>query len=92
MANKRNFSKNAPNWKPSKDNYLLIFQEVDGYWKEISGNIQEYADMVFADYLDEIDIHLPDDCTFCRVSRDDWTWEFRAYGAQIRINYYRRKE
>lgn len=89
---KHDFSKNVPNWQPSSADYRLIFQMVDGYWKEISGNIPEFKDMVFADYLDEIDIHIPDDCTFCRVRRDWWQWEFRLYGHQIRIDFHEIRE
>lgn len=85
---KREFSKNVPNWQPSKKDYLLIFRYVEGYWREISGNIPKFENMVLADYLAEIDIQLPDDCTFCRVSRDWWTWEYRANGGQIRVNFY----
>lgn len=84
---KHEFSKNVPNWHPTMSDYVLVFRLVDGYWREISANIPQYANMIFADYLTEMDIVLPDDCVFCRISREDELWEFRASGGQIRINY-----
>lgn len=81
------FTKNVPNWKPSPTDYRLIFREVDGIWREITGNIPEFKDMTLADYLSQIGIETPDGCTFCRVRRDWWNWEYRAYGGNVRIDF-----
>ena len=82
------FLKNKRGWKPTKDDYLLAFRCLDdGYWREISGNIPEYSNMILADYLDEIDMNLPDDCIFCRVRRTDEEIEFKQYSGIIYISY-----
>lgn len=83
-----NFKKNVPNWKPTKGDYCLVFFYVDGYWREISNNIAEYSNMIFADYLSEIGISLPDDCQFCRIVREEEMYEFRLYGGKIRVSYH----
>lgn len=88
MANDR-FSKNVPNWKPSPMDYRLVFREVDGIWREISGNIPEFKDMILADYLSYVAVEITDGCTFCRVRRDWWNWEYRAYGGIIRIDLHK---
>ena len=53
---KQDYSKNKPNWQPSLSDYLLVFREVDGIWREVSGNIPAYRNMILADYLAQIDI------------------------------------
>ena len=84
------FKKNVPGWMPSENDYLLVFQFVYGFWREISGNVPKYAGMIFADYLDAVGINLPDDCTFCRIQRDGEIWECKVYGGMIRV-YYKRE-
>ena len=81
------FMKNVPNWQPSLSDYLLVFREVDGIWREISGNIPEYKDMILADYLTQVEIEVPAGCIFCRVCLADGLWEFRHNGGIIRVNY-----
>lgn len=82
------FAKNVPGWKPTKDDYMLAFRQLnDGFWREISGNIPEYNNMILADYLDEIDVNIPDDCIFCRIKRIDEQIEFRQNSGLIRIFY-----
>ena len=86
------FTKNVPGWKPSADDYLLAFRQLnDGFWREISGNIPDYSGMIFADYLDVMGLILPDDCTFIRIDRIDENIEIRQSGGLIRV-YYKRKE
>lgn len=84
---KRTFYKNSPNWQPSLSDYLLVFREVDGIWREISGNVPAYQDLILADYLAQIQIAVPDGCTFCRVSLADGQWEYRLNGGTIRVFY-----
>lgn len=84
---KQDYSKNCPNWHPSLSDYLLVFREVDGIWREISGNIPEYRNMILADYLTLVGIEIPDGCTFCRVSLADGKWELRQNGGIIRVFY-----
>lgn len=81
------FFKNQRGWKPSENDYLLAFQWVEDYWREVSGNVPKYAGMIFADYLNEVGICLPEDCTFCRIQRPGESWEFRAYGGLLRVFY-----
>lgn len=83
----RKYEKNRPNWQPSLSDYLLVFREVDGIWREVSGNVPAYKDMILADYLAQIEIEVPDGCTFCRVSLADGQWEFRQNGGIIRVFY-----
>ena len=87
MSNKRNFSKNVPNWQPTPEDYRLVFREVDGLWVEISGNLPSLGNITLADYLSQIGIEVPDGCTFCRVKRDWWCWEYRDNGSHIRIDF-----
>ena len=84
---KENYSKNSPNWQPSPSDYLLVFREVNGIWREVSGNVPAYRDMILADYLAQIEIAVPDGCTFCRVSLADGQWEYRQNGGTIRVFY-----
>lgn len=86
MSNER-FMKNVPNWRTSLSDYLLAFREVEGIWREVSGNIPEYKDMILADYLSRVGIEIPDGCTFCRVSLANGRWEFRQNGGLIRVYY-----
>lgn len=87
----RRFEKNVPKWEPTVNDYMLAFREVDGYWREISGNVPQYANMIFAEYLDEMDIALPDDCVFCRIKRNDdkgvMKWEFKQYSGILYVYY-----
>lgn len=84
---KQEYSKNRPNWQPSLSDYLLVFREVDGIWREVTGNVPAYKDMILADYLAQIEIEVPDGCTFCRVALADGQWEFRQNGGLIRVYY-----
>lgn len=86
------FKKNVPNWRASINDYMLAFMWVNGYWREVSGNIPKYANMILADYLDEVGINLPDDCIFCRIKRDGEMWEYRVSGGLIRIFYKLRED
>lgn len=82
------FTKNVPGWKPTADDYMLAFRQLnDGFWREISGNIPDYAGMILADYLDVIGVELPDYCTFMRIERPDERIEFRQNGGMIRVYY-----
>lgn len=90
MRNER-FIKNAHGWKPSETDYVLAFQWVKGFWREISANVPKYSGIILADYLDEVGINLPDDCVFCRIKRPDEVWEFRQSGGLIRV-YYQLRE
>ena len=84
-----NFKKNAPNWVPTVNDYVLIFREVDGCWREITGNLAEYRDMILADYYEAMDITLPDGCTFCRIRRSNGEWEIRDRHSYVKILFKR---
>lgn len=83
----RKYEKNSPNWQPSLSDYLLVFREVDGIWREVSGNIPAYRNMILADYLALVEIEVPVGCLFCRVCLADGQWEFRQNGGLIRVYY-----
>ena len=91
----RKYEKNVCGWEPSMNDYLLIFKDVSGFWREVSGNIPQYADMLLADYLEQVGMQVPDDCEFCRIHRYDYEgeyrWEFRQHGGMIRIFFKRWK-
>lgn len=81
------FRKNAHGWKPTEDDYRLIFREVDGLWVEITNNLPRFYNMTLADYLSQVNIVIDDDCQFCRIRRGDERWEYRNNGGYIRIDY-----
>lgn len=81
------YLKNKPGWQPTSDDYLLVFKFMDDYWREVSWNLPQYANMIFAEYLEEVGIVLPEGCTFCRVRRDGHEWEFRQYPAKLYVYY-----
>lgn len=87
----RKYEKNVPGWEPTLEDYVLAFRYVGGYWREVSANIPKYNNMIFAEYLTEVGITLPDDCIFCRIERNDeyahYKWEFRQSGGLIRVFY-----
>ena len=89
---KTKFKKNAFNWVANDEDYLLVFRQVDDLWREISGNLPKYNNIVLADYLNQVGVIVPDDCTFCRIERyeDDgrkFYWELRAHGGLIYIYF-----
>lgn len=59
---KEDYKKNAPNWTATPDDYRLVFRLVDGMWREVTNNLACYADMLLADYLQEMDIVVPEHC------------------------------
>lgn len=86
------FKKNVPNWVATDEDYMLVFRQVDDLWREISGNLPKYSNIVLADYLAQVGIYVPDDCTFCRIERYEedgrkFYWELRVHGGLIYINY-----
>lgn len=84
--------RNVPNWEPSPDDYQLLFCEVmseNGYeWRECSHNIDQFKDMLLADYLDFMHIHVPDYTQFLRIYdlERDLHIEYRSIGGRVRID------
>lgn len=87
MSKYQSFIKNVPNWEPSAEDYRLVFREVDGLWREVTGNMPQYSNIILADYLSLMDMQMPDGVTFCRIKRINEQWEYREYGGMIRIDY-----
>lgn len=81
------YGKNKRGWKPSETDYQLIFREIDGYWREITGSIAKYNNLILADYLSAIDCALPVGTQFCRVRRGQEHIEIRDFGSYVRIDY-----
>ena len=86
----KEFSKNVPNWTPTKKDYRLVFRLVDGIWQEVSNNLPEFSAMTLAEYLAYMDIIVDDRCTFMRLMTEHWTLEYRAAASSITIDYMRR--
>lgn len=80
------FKKNVRGWKPTENDYRLIFRPIDGLWREISGNVAKYNNAFLADYLQSMEIDIPYGCQFCRVKTDDLNFEYRDYGSYVRID------
>lgn len=80
------FRKNVRGWKPSESDYRLIFREINGEWREISNNLPQFSDRILADYLSIMGIDIPDGCQFCRIKRDNLHFEYRDFGAYVRID------
>lgn len=81
-----NFRKNVRGWKPSESDYRLIFREINGEWREITNNLPRFYNTFLADYLWRMDIIIDPDCKFCRIVRDNLHFEFRDFGAYVRID------
>ena len=63
-----------------------IFRNVDGYWRNISGESE-----ILADVLHKLEIDFPDKCEFARYNdyenqRSIW---IRAYGGKITITIWK---
>lgn len=80
------FRKNVRGWKPTVKDYRLIFREVDGAWREISGNLPEYNCAYLADYLSAMGIDIPYGCEFCRIKTDEMSFEYRDFNSYVRID------
>lgn len=80
------FKKNVRGWKPSDTDYRLIFREIDCAWREISGNLPRYNCAYLADYLSDVGIEIPEGCQFMRIKREDLHFEYRDFGAFVRID------
>lgn len=78
--------KNAKGWVATIKDYRLVFRPVDGMWREISNNLPEYSGVCLADYLQQVNVAVPDGCTFCRVIRGGFHFEYRDFSAYVRID------
>ena len=81
------FKKNVPGWTATPDDYRLIFKEVNGFWVEITNNLEQYAGTTLAMYLHKMELAFPEGTTFCRVKRGDEHIEFRDLGSYVQIDY-----
>ena len=82
-------SKNLPDWQPSETDYVLVFCDIDGVWRECSHNLPEYSNMMLADYLHHIEIQVPDYTQFLRVMdyERNILFVYKAYNcARVQIN------
>ena len=85
-----NYSPNQRGWRPTEDDYVLVFMPVDGLWRELSHDIPKYANMVLSDYLAEIGLFVPDDCQFMRIVSDTEYIEYRAYDCNRVVIHYQK--
>lgn len=85
----QDFSKNVHGWKPSEDDYRLIFREVNGLWVEITNNLPGYFGMTLADYMSQMGLTVPYGTQFCRIQRDDLDFEYRDMHSYVRIDVKR---
>lgn len=87
----KKISKNLPNWLPTDDDYVLLFMpDEKGDWREMSNNLNKYYGMLLCDYLQLMQLQVPDYCQFMRIiSEDEWI-EYRVYGNRITISYNKR--
>lgn len=85
--NKEDFKKNAPGWSATAKDYRLVFRNVGGCWREISGNLQRYKNMILADYCAQIGIEIPDGCEMMRVRRNNKHFFIRYWGANLVVDY-----
>ena len=81
------FKKNKPGWTATPDDYRLIFKEVNGFWIEITNNLEKFSGTTLAMYLHKMDIVIPDGCQFCRIKRGDEHIEYRDLGSYVQIDY-----
>ena len=87
-----NISRNCPNWVANENDYMLLFCEVDGLWRECSHNIEKFSDMLLSDYLSYMNIVINDYTQFMRILAPDYHLEYRANGARVRIDYTKRED
>lgn len=81
------FRKNVPGWVPTEKDYRLIFRpDSRGMWREITCNLPKYQGVLLADYLADMNITIPDGCTFCRIGLGTMRFEYRAFGSGVCID------
>lgn len=79
--------KNKPGWTASRDDYRLIFKEVNGFWIEITNNLPIFSGTTLAMYLHKMELAFPEGTTFCRVKRGEALFEYRDLGSYVQIDY-----
>lgn len=89
---KVNASKNVPDWFPSEDDYVLVFCEVQGYWRECSNNVPKFNHMLLADYLSSLGLCIPDYTQFIRILNPEYHFEYKSFGGRVTIYYNKTEE
>lgn len=79
----KKYWRNVPHWHPAENDYVLVFMPVDGLWIEVGHDIPKYKNMTLADYLQHMNIIVPDWTQFLRVIDEErrMLFEYRAYDA-----------
>lgn len=84
--------KNVVGYFPTEKDYQLVFCPVDAgdhyEWRELGHNIPKYNNMLLADYLQDMNICVPDFTQFLRIIDDERNlhFEYRCYGGRVRID------
>ena len=89
MARKINITCNIPNWFCTESDYTLVFVPFeDGIYREASGNLIKFHNILLSDYLNYIGISVPDYTQFLRIKDYDrnLNFEYRVCGARVRVD------
>lgn len=77
---KEKFHPNVKGWRANENDYVLMFMpDKQGMWRELGHEIPKYNNILFADYLSELAINVPDYTQFLRIISDEFLFEYRAY-------------
>lgn len=88
MSRKVIAEKNIPDWLPTENDYQLVFCVVDGLWIELGHNLSKYNNITLAEYLQDMNICIPDYTQFLRIIDPERNlhFEYRSYGGRVRID------
>ncbi len=82
------FGGNATGWKPSEKDYILVFTYVGDEFREISGWLPKYANVLFSEWLNDVGIFsLPDDWANIAINRGNINIHCEVFGQYIRCTY-----
>ena len=65
-----------------KGDFEFIFRPVDGIYRDVTN---QFAGTL-ADFFLAWNIVIDEHAQFCRIVKDDYIIEYRAYGGRIRVN------
>lgn len=87
---KKHYYPNQRGWRPSENDFVLVFMPVNGFWREVAHDIPKYSDILLSDFLSIMNLQIPDYTQFLRIISDDMYLAYRHCDSQritIRILY-----
>lgn len=86
------FGINLPDWHPDNRLYVLVFTNVNGEIREVSGMMPKYFNILLSEYLNIMGIYnIPDYCTSMLIKAPGYIINYDNYGVYTRIIYDNRE-